>query len=293
MIDHEFRIPIKHTNPATIFFFGDLQWGAKGFDDSAWDAFKSRFKATPNAWAVGLGDYGDWLRPSMRAPLKASLAKDKSAAVMLDDQIRRKQDELINKMAFLEGRLVGLHQGHHCWEFSSGDNSDMRICAALRTKFLGWMASTRLVFERTAEGYGDVMTMISMHGTGNSRYTGTDSRWLDQNIVPAFHAEIYAKGHGCKADAWSPFERHIVRRKGPPGMIRQKIYCLNVPGFSRGYTNGWESGYVEQAGFQPQPLGWGELRVGQTCKKSVRAARGLLVDNNHSVLEVEHLVKTV
>lgn len=292
MIDHAFRIGIKHKDPATIFFFGDLQWGAKGFDDEAWERFKAEFKATPNAWAIGLGDYGDWLRPSMRAPLKAALSKDGSAGGMLDDHIRRRQDDLIDKMAFLEGRLIGLHQGHHCWEFASGDNSDMRICAALKTKFLGWMANTRLNFGLYDGSSSQIMTMISMHGTGNSRYTGPDSRWLDQNIVPAFHAEIYAKGHGCKADAWSPFERHIVRRKGPLGMIRQKIYCLNVPGFSRGYTNGWESTYVEQAGFQPQPVGWGVLRVGLTTANAALAAKNM-AKRSGVALKIEHLIRTV
>lgn len=292
MQNHEFRIAVKHTLPATIFFFGDLQWGAKGFDDEAWQAFKSRFKATPNAWAVGLGDYGDWLRPSMRAPLKSSLIKDPSAGAMLDDQIRRRQDDLIEKMAFLEGRLIGLHQGHHCWEFNSGDNSDMRICAALRTKFLGWMAATRISFcsDKRRE-FGRVLTLLSMHGTGNSRYTGVDSRWMDANIVPAWQADVYAKGHGCKADAWCPFERQIVRRTGPLGIIRQKIYCLNVPGFSRGYTDGWDSSYVEQAGMQPQQLGWAELRVGLTCGKEARQAQG--ANAGSTVLDIEHLVKTV
>lgn len=292
MVDHEFRMKIGYGNPVTIFFFGDLQWGNQGFSDEAWAEFKAEFKRTPNAWAVGLGDYGDWLRPSLRAPLKSSIAKDSSAGVMLDDMIRRRQDELLNKMAFLEGHLIGLHQGHHCWQFSSGDNSDMRICAALKTKFLGWMADTRLIFDmgKTAND-GRAMTMISMHGTGSSRFTGTDSRWLDQNIVPAFQAEIYAKGHGCKADAWSPFERQIVRRHGPVGLLRQKIYCLNVPGFSRGYTNGWESGYVEQAGFQPQPLGWGVMRVAITQTKESGLERNSL--GGSKGLKIEHLVRVL
>jgi hypothetical protein len=282
MIDHEFKIQATYTKPATIFFFGDLQWGAPGFDNYAWEEFKREFKSTPNAWALGLGDYGDWLRPSMRAPLKASMTKDKSARVMMDDMIRRKQDDLINKMAFLEGKLIGLHQGHHCWEFASGDNSDMRICSALKTKYMGWMADTRLMFKGYREKDTLALTMVSMHGTGNSRYTGTDSRWLDQNIVPAFDAEVYVKGHGCKADAWSPFERQIVKRKGAIGLARQKLYCLNVPGFSRGYTNGWDSSYVEQAGFQPQPLGWGIMRVW--------AHHG---ENRLAKLRVEHLVRVL
>ena len=291
MIDHQFAIPLAWKNTATIFFFGDLQWGAQGFADEAWKRFEAEFKATPNAWAIGLGDYGDWLRPSMRAPIRAALAKDKSAQQMLDDNVRRRQDDLIDKLAFLEGKLIGLHNGHHCWEFSSGDNSDMRICSALKAKYLGWMADTRLTFSLDQARHDSrTLTMVTMHGTGNSRYTGVDSRWLDQNIVPAFHAEVYAKGHGCKADAWSPFERQIVRRSGPPGLIRQKIYCLNVPGFCRGYTNGWESSYVEQAGMQPQPLGWGVLRVKLTHSKARNEQRGT---GDSTLLDIEHLVRVL
>src|SRR3990167_7171836 len=42
---------------AAIFLFGDLQWGAKGFDEDAWAQFKDEFLTTPNAVAIGLGDY--------------------------------------------------------------------------------------------------------------------------------------------------------------------------------------------------------------------------------------------
>lgn len=289
MIDHEFCMPLAWGKPVSMFFFGDLQWGSKGFSEDAWNRFKDEFRRTPNAYAVGLGDYGDWLRPSLRPGIKASIGKDASAGQMLDDHIRRRQDDLIEKMAFLEGKIIGLHQGHHCWEFSSGDNSDMRICSALKAKFLGWMADTRLVFRDNRGRGGQSLTMVTMHGTGNSRYTGVDSRWLDQNIVPAFHAEVYAKGHGCKADAWSPFTRNIVKRTGNPGLVEQKIYCLNVPGFCKGYTNGWESSYVEQAGMQPQPLGYGVMRVALSEAKDLKRARGSASEQ----LRIEHLVRVL
>lgn len=279
MIHQIADLKIGYGDGATVFLFGDLQWtlDGHGFAEEAWEEFRKDFKSTPNAYAIGLGDYGDWLRPSMRAKIQSSASGDKSALKQMDDMVRRMQDSLLEKMEFLKGRLVGLHNGHHCWEFTSGDNSDMRLCSALKTSYLGWMASTRLVFTPPAKGQkgGFAHVLVSMHGTGSARFSSTDARWLEANIVPAWTADSYAKGHSCKSNVWSPFKRFDIRRRGPVGVREEIVTCFNVPGFNNGYTNGWDSSYVERAGFLPQAVGYSKMEFKIVKRHGATLAAGL------------------
>lgn len=291
MVHHGRQIILKKfRDTCSIFLFGDLQFGTDGFDEEAWEQFEDEFKSTPHAYALGLGDYEDWLRPTMRARVLSQMAHDDSARQQLDDKIRRDQDRFLDRLQFLEGKIIGLHSGHHEWEFSQGDNSTQRLASALKAPYLGWMASTRLILGfigcRTHEAY----TIISMHGSGSSAFATTDARSLETKVVPAWVANHYVRGHSCKSVAWSPCERHIIRRAGPYGETIQTIRCMNIGGFSRGYTDGWKSSYVERSGMLPQPVGWGIIRLKFTDNKITRGQRGVN-QRGSKILDVESIIR--
>lgn len=259
-----------------IFCFGDLQSDAEGFDREAWEEFRNQFKKSKNALALGLGDYNDFSRPTMRARMLGALAHDDSTRQQVDDLVRKKQDGLLDMMQFLEGKLIGVHNGHHCWEFADRTNSDQRIASALKAPYLGWMASTRLVLSPTKDmDRGYAYTIISMHGQANSRRTGGAANWLEQNVIESWVADHYVMGHSCKSISWMPGERHIIRKKGPAGVISSTPRALQVGGFHRGYTDGFTSSYVERNGFKPQPIMWGVIRLRIENSKSAALARGV------------------
>ena len=81
----EKAIKVPHSGKVTIFAFGDLQFGSVGFDQDMWNEFKKEFTETENAYAIGLGDYSDFLRPSKRASIRAAFADDMSAHEELDE----------------------------------------------------------------------------------------------------------------------------------------------------------------------------------------------------------------
>ena len=279
MIHHISRLPLDYTHGATVFVFGDLQWGAQGFVQEAWQEFRSKFKSTKNAWALGLGDYNDFVRTKVRGQLKAVISQDDSIRAQVDDQVRRNQDKLLDEMACLEGRLLGLHEGHHTWEFADRSKSDQRIASALKAPFLGWVASTRLVLEPKRNGDAKpstyVYTIVSTHGNANARRTAGMTGWMENNLVGGFDANQYIMGHSCKSAAWVPNARKAVRRIGPAGLDETIPRCLQVGGFHQGYTNGWESGYVERNGFAPQALGWGVIHFSRSKSAAVTEERGL------------------
>ena len=275
MIHHVSAPTFKAHEGLDLFVFGDLQQTPKdadapkerrgvmksGFIQEAWQQFQIEWRASKNAWGLGLGDYGDWLRPSLRPLVNGALGKDDSARQMLDNMVLKSHDDIIKSMQFLDRKLIGLHEGHHVHYLASGGNTDQRLSSALHAPFLGFSATHRLALEVPGQSRTRrTVTLISTHGNANGRKVHSALGNL-ADFASSWVADIYAMGHGCKSGTSSPFERNEVRREGPAGIIRTIPRLLVVGGFSRGYTDGWKSDYVERAGFQQQPIGWGLIRL--------------------------------
>lgn len=266
-----------------LYFFGDRQEGSVGYLPEAWADFKDEFKRSKRKKAaIGLGDYGDWLRPSLRPAVSGALGKDDSARRMLDKAILKEHDKIIDAHSFLEGYMIGVHEGHHNWTTLDQINLDQRLATALKTRFLGFTATTRLVLRamydgnvaRRKDGYctnGHVVTLFSTHGNANGRKVPGALAWVENNLANSILADLYVIGHGCKSGNDAPNERVEVRRVGPPGIKRSVPRIMAVGGFTRSYTDGWESDYVQRAGMSPQPPGWGVIRfkLVNTVNKSI------------------------
>ncbi len=257
-----------------IYSAGDLQRKptetgkqdpAGGFIEEAWQQFKNEWQASKNPWGLGLGDYDDWLRPSLRPLLNSALGKDDSARAVLDTMVLKSHDETIKSMQFMDRRLIGLHEGHHVHYLAGGTNTDQRLSSALHATFLGFSATHRMALSPNESGVNSrVITMVSMHGNAGGRKVNSALAFLGDNFANAWIADIFAMGHGCKNGNMVPFERQTIRRDGSPGIIRSIPRCLVVGGFSRGYTDGWKSDYIERAGMTPQPLGWAVIKLRPT-----------------------------
>lgn len=284
MIHHITSPKFDSKNGLDLFVFGDLQKTPKqegasknggGFNEEAWQQFKNEWKASLNPWGLGLGDYGDWLRPSLRPLINGALGKDDSARAMLDSMVLKSHDEIIYSMQFMDKRLIGLHEGHHVHYLASGGNTDQRLASALHSPFLGFSATHRIILRKEGEtNRGRIVTMVSMHGNAGGRKVHSALAYLDANFANAWIADLFAMGHGCKNGNMAPFERQTVRRDGPAGIVRSIPRLLVVGGFARGYTDGWKSDYVERAGMTPQPLGWGLIRFRPTWSVN-KEERGL------------------
>jgi hypothetical protein len=263
-----------------LWIAGDKQVGSEGYVKEAWQDFRTAFKRSKRKKAfLGLGDYCDWLRPSLRPLLRGALGKDDSARKMLDGMILKQHDEAIDDMEFLKGHCIGLHEGHHNWTTLDGINLDQRMSSALKTTFLGFAAATRLNLIPSyntgvpAQG-GYTVTMLSTHGNANGRKVAGALTWAENNLANAFVADLYVIGHGCKSGNSAPFERNEIRRQGPAGIKRTLPRILAVGGFCRGWTDGWKSDYVEQAGMSPQPLGYGKITFRLVNRKANTEAVG-------------------
>ena len=81
----ESRMTIQKGSHATLFIGGDFQFHSSGFKDAIFQDFKKDFLSSPNPYFIGLGDYGDFLRPSLRNRVAEVLTQDPDARKELDD----------------------------------------------------------------------------------------------------------------------------------------------------------------------------------------------------------------
>lgn len=271
----------------TVVCAGDFQWGADGFCKESYQEFKWKTQKTPNVKYLLLGDYGDAYRPTMRARMRGAIDSDSHR--LLDDQFRSHQDKLIDMMEFMKGKIIGLHNGHHCHIFADGTNSDQRIATALKAPYLDWIASTRLTFNRKDSNESHIYNIVSMHGSGGGGATGATLRFLAKQAEGYPNADHIIGGHACKSEASEPHLRNFIRERGPAGRLDRYVRLLAVGGFRRGFIKG-KSGYEEIAGYIPQAIGWGEITFKMTSKKEIALARGLeyLPNARSNFLEVDH-----
>lgn len=255
--DNSVRIPVRHKDSVTLFVWGDEQRGSEGFHKEAFEEMRNEFKRTPNAYGLHLADGWDWLRPSMRDKLQSRLTGDISARNQLDTLVLKAQDRDLKEYSFCEGRMIGVHTGHHTWEFLHGSSSDMRFASALRAPFMGFIGATRVVIGKESNTTRS-FTILSTHGQGSGRAAGSDARYIDE-LAKGFIADVYARGHSAKGLAMPGKKQFIIRRSGPTGVLRMNPWYLNVGGFCEGYTDGWHHSYVEKSNYVPQPITYGKI----------------------------------
>lgn len=283
MLHHEFRIPIRNASEgADIFFAGDEQEGSEGYREDAWQAFKEDWKRSPNPWLIHMGDARDWLRPSMRERINATAAKDPSMKRQLDDLVLGGLEKTLQRLEFMKGRIIGMHEGHHDWEFTSGANATMLMAEGLKTINMGWVATTRITIEiprnnpTPKDGGGYTFTIASSHGNASGRTTTSVAQSMEQSLKD-FVCDLKVEGHACRSAAWIPHEYKLIRRSGPAGIIRVVPRHLLVGGFCDAYTDGWISrpreangrktggrpgrSYAEGRNMVAQPLMWGVARI--------------------------------
>ena len=256
------RIILKRGAHCTLFVFGDTQKGAEGYKKEMWQEFVHDFKTTPNAYALGLGDYGDFLRPSLRCKVAEVLQQDGDARTQLDNIVRKKIDEIADEMMFMKGKIISMHSGHHEWDFKDGTNSSQYLCNVLDSTYLGWSGYTVLKFQgeeskNGSKGNGMAVKIYSTHGDGGSPFSSGDLAQLEKKIAPYWVADLYLRGHSSKGEM-APIELNDVMIRGTLRFIKKTRWIVNVPGMMNGYVEKHTS-YVEYKNMPPACLGYAKI----------------------------------
>lgn len=234
---------------------GDIQLGSPGVDVArlrkhiAWGVDHGVF-------FLGMGDYTDFLSPSNRRYLKNAGLYD-TATDLIEEWHRRHLEELKDILAPTRGMWLGLHEGHHYFEYGDGTTSDTELARSLEAPFLGTAAVTRLTFRDKAQHSVECL-IWSHHGEGG----GQDPLNRLLKVAPGFpQIDIFVQGHNSQIDARPKDNLWFY---GGPGELRMRDKTqmfVATGGFMRGYQQGSRhagragGSYVERGMMRPSAIG--------------------------------------
>lgn len=235
------RLPWKDTVIAPI---GDLQWNGDR-NEIALDLLKKHIDRAlgMNAYFLGMGDYIDFMSPSNRARLQSADLYDGPLKTM-DDAAMRLVTDVATILKPTSGRWLGLLEGHHFYQLSSGITTDMKLAEMLGTRHLGTCASLTLSFENRG-----TVILWAHHGMGSGKAHAPIMKL--ENLAPYWQADIFLIGHMTKV-ASAPLNRcyPVFPAKSDIGYQKhRKYYVTGTGGWSKGYMDQSRQGQVPRGGY--------------------------------------------
>src|SRR3990167_996449 len=242
----------------TLYPFGDIQFGAPGFNNDLWKKYVNDVLSDPYALTMGVGDYSDHWRPTNQNKLDSAAVGDGDFKASIDEMHRAHMQKVFDKLAPVvkKGRCLGLLAGHHDYTYISGITATQELCEKLRVNFLGRMAFVRLVFR-------DLQTSASIkihaqHGDGGAGMIGSDIANLERKTAPYWDADLLLRGHSTKhwAACMAYYDMTSPRdsREKPRLLMKDRWIC-NTGGFMNGYIDGQDT-YVSKKNMPPARLGY-------------------------------------
>jgi len=233
---------------------GDVQYGAEGCD---LDKFQRHIDwgMHMGAYFISMGDMVDVASPSGRKKIQDADFYD-SVLAALEEKAYQHLETMANILRGTEGLWLGLHEGHHYWNFGGGKTTDTLLAERLGAPFLGTCAITQLCFRGTHQ----TCQIWSAHGSGSGAQITSPLNKLERMMSRFPSVDIFLVGHysrkaGYPVDALVP-----VFGKNPRLIAKRRILAV-TGGFMRGYTVGSRYGgraqgsYVEKASMPPTNLG--------------------------------------
>ena len=262
------RLGSTFDTPIYIAPLGDIQWN--GDKNEIWvDGLKDYIAEAMElgAWFIGMGDYVDFASPSNRSAL-AGIKKYDSTENNLDSIALERQMEVYDKfLRPTKGRWLGMLEGHHYWEYSTGGTSDTRLCELLGAPFLGKAAIVRLAvtcFSNRKLTYN----IWAHHGEGG----GSESAMvLRMKRIAQYweRIDLFLMGHATKKPV-TPIPRIEPDFKKVTRLRHRDVYLVGTGGWLKGYVEGRTrkgraSGtYVEERMLDPVSLGAPLIRLTPT-----------------------------
>lgn len=236
---------------------GDFQLGSPG-TDLKHIREHVRWGVDHGVFFLGMGDYTDFLSPSNRRFLKNSGLYD-TAQDIIETIGHQHIDTLMEILEPTKGMWLGMHEGHHLFEFGDGTTTDTELSRLLDAPFLGTAATTRLTFQGRKGGQHAEALIWSHHGEGSG---ATDPVQRLKKVAPGFpQIDVFVQGHNTRLGSEAMSQIWYYGGPGELKMRSKKQLFVAAGGFMTGYTQnsrfaGRAAGsYVERGMMRPSAIG--------------------------------------
>lgn len=250
-------------DPITLFPFGCVHADDPGFRHALFRQFINEVNDTPNALAIGLGDYSNFLRTTARKHIKSYTADDNSFNE-LDDMVKNRADgfyaDFLGKLK--KGKLVGLAEGNHYWEFQNKTTDTQYLCDLANVPYLDKPCFLRLNIQyanRTLR----VLRILIHHGdwSGGWSRMGGDVNGAEMKAL-GFDFDVYIFSHTHRLWAVQiptltiPSSGELKPVERPRLFIRTGCF---VAGFDEKACTG--NGYAAKKLLNPTALGYVKAQI--------------------------------
>ena len=254
-----YTIQVKSTNDDIFIVpFSDIHYGSRGFCPSSWGDFARWGNAHPNAYYIGNGDYLDSFRAHSRDTIQKNLEAEEQDVIHEGNMKRLGEFERL--MGFMAGRLIGVGDGNHDWNFRDGRNTAEIIAHDFGAEYLGVMSAIRIEFEY--HGCSTSILYVQHHGKPSSAFTAGGKFNGVERMARSYDADIIATGDDHKKGITGAQTR-IKFMTDTHGNLVPKEYTpmlVRTGGFLRMLMPG-VAAYTVDKNYAPLSLGVNAVRV--------------------------------
>lgn len=269
-------VEVKMREPNQTFSlipFGDVHRDSPQCAVDRWREDLAEWKKIKDPLFLGLGDYTDFLSTSERVRLRSGDGMHESTDSTLDVLAKKQIKEMAKELEFMRGKLIGLVNGNHYYQFKDGTTGDHMLANELGTEFLGVATFIRIVFLWPGNAHASACIDVFAHhgaGTGQKPHTSLGAiarmaEWADADIV--------LQGHDHKRGAL-PLNPTLSLSRNNLGKlyVKERSRWVGRTGsYLKAYVDG-EAGYNVDAGRGPCSLG--HIRFELTPKRTESRAEG-------------------
>jgi hypothetical protein len=258
---HSFNIPCSYGKDVRICIFGDVHRDSPNHADTNWQEDLKYFRGLEDAYFLGMGDYLDSTSTTERECL-GQISKKMHETFKRDTKALQeaKIDMIADEIGFMKGRLIGLLNGNHYFEFDSGINGDQMLAQKLGCKYLGVCALIRIYF--TCRGRHHALDIFAHHGLGAARLIGGSINRVAQ-MFEGVEADVAIMGHDHKRGGMPTTPRLFLQHDPANNQLKvrqRESWAIRSGSYLASFRAG-ESNYNVDACRMPSSLGHVELLI--------------------------------
>lgn len=241
-----------------IIPLGDVHLGSEACDESRVDYMCHWIDKHKNVYVIGLGDYTDMIRAHDRYAIETQTAQ--STQLIMDRIYREESDKFIKKVMPFKNRILGLGEGNHRGNLTSGITTTQYMCDKLNTKYLGYMSYFSVsVRPKTKQNTVNQLVFLIHHGIGgNGRLAGSTINRVER-LERIASADIYLMGHDHQKGV-RPVSKFVPCNSGGFGIRSKKQLLITTGGFLKSYMPNMPS-YAVRMAYPPADLGCAKITI--------------------------------
>lgn len=211
----------------------DIHIGSAFFDKVKFSQVINRIKNDPNRYTFIMGDIFD-------ASLPGSKFYDEGVRDFKMPSFEDQYQFAVKSLYPIREKIIGIHTGNHderIRKLMMGDsfsNAVLRLANDLRVKYLGYLALTKLSFQRRRSESRRGIDVFTAHGGYSGLRVGGNLNRVE-DIASSFEADIYLTGHTHQIVV----DKLVRLGLDPAGRIHERVQVFGVCGsFLRPYNIG-------------------------------------------------------